>query len=522
MIPSLYNGSISTSACSAASIPLPDLFGAEFLSLEATLTSNYSQYIGTGYYTNHGPVNITDVSFCNVTLSYTHPGQNDTVTVQVLLPTDTWNGRLQAIGGGGWQAGLYLPSLMGMKAAVGEGYSTVSTDAGLGSDVFPTNWGLLSSGNVNLFLLQNLASVSLNDAAIIAKSITTSFYGEAPKYSYFSGCSQGGRQGLMLAQRYPDAFDGIVASAPAINWNDFVVGDFWPSYIMDTVGEYPPACEIDAITSAALAACDADDGLKDGILSNPASCIFNAIELVGTTINCTTLGTTRTISSAAATIVQETWSGAKRPDNSSIWYGPYMGSALTGSITDPALLSTICSLNGTCTAGSFEIAEDWIKIFLKKDSGADVRGLTHEQFDKFAEMSTQQFDSIIGTNDPDLSGFRNRGGKMITYHGMADTIIPTRGTEHYYDAVMALDPNVHDFYRVFLAPGLGHCFGGAGPYPDTAFDAMRAWVETGVAPETLVATSVGSTSFIQRPLSSDLMSWPIALLLQELAVSREK
>lgn len=298
-----FSGSLPSLACSA--IPTPSVFGAEFLSMTTTFITNYSQFVHAGYYTNHGSVNVTNASFCNVTLTYTHPGQNDSINVQVWLPADNWNGRLQAIGGGGWQAGLYTPSLMGMTAAVGEGYSTVSTDAGLGSQVYPTDWALLSPGNVNLYLLQDLASVSLNDMAIIGKAVTASFYGEAPKYSYFSGCSQGGRQGMMLAQRYPDAFDGIAASAPAINWSNFVFSDYWPSLVMRLLGEFPPACEFDAISAAALHACDGLDGVVDGIIADIDACCFNPTSMVGKTINCSTLnGVPRTISSAAAIIIK--------------------------------------------------------------------------------------------------------------------------------------------------------------------------------------------------------------------------
>lgn len=298
-----YNVSATFTACSA--IPTPSLYGAEFLSMETTFVANHSQFVHAGLYTNHGSVNVTNANFCNVTLRYTHPGQGDIINVQVWLPTDSWNGRLQAIGGGGWQAGLYAPSLMGMTAAVGEGYSTVSTDAGLGSQVYPTDWALLSPGNVNLYLLQDLGSVSLNDMAIIGKAVSTSFYGQPPKYSYFSGCSQGGRQGLMLAQRYPDAFDGIAASAPAINWSSFIFSDFWPSFMMKMLGEYPPACELDAITAAALDACDGLDGVVDGVIADIDACHFSAESIVGKTINCSTFdGASRSISSASATIIE--------------------------------------------------------------------------------------------------------------------------------------------------------------------------------------------------------------------------
>lgn len=305
MIPSLFNGSVTADACSASSIPYPTLFGAEFLSLEANFVTNYTKNVHAGYYINHGGVSVENLNFCNVTISYTHPGENDTINVQVWMPSDIWNGRLQSIAGAGWQAGLHYAGLMAMTAAMGEGYATAGTDAGLGSDVYPTNWALVSEGNPNLYLLQNLASVSLNDASIIAKDVINSYYGQRPKYSYFNGCSQGGRQGMMLAQRYPDAYDGIAASAPAINWAQFSVGDFWPSFVMDTLGEYPPSCEIDAITKASIEACDGIDGVVDNVISDPDACNFDPRSVVGNTINCTNFGLERSISAAAATIVQE-------------------------------------------------------------------------------------------------------------------------------------------------------------------------------------------------------------------------
>ncbi|KAG9229201.1 feruloyl esteras-like protein B precursor [Amylocarpus encephaloides] len=496
---SLYDGTIAPAACAASSIPYPSLYGAEFLSLETNLISNYSENVHSSFYSNHGSVNITNASFCNVTVSYTHPGRNDKINVQVWLPADSWNGRLQMVGGGGWQAGLSYFSLMAMTAAMGEGYSTVSTDAGLGSDATPVNWGLLSPGNVNLNLLQDLASVSLNDAAVIAKSITNSFYGQPPKYSYFSGCSQGGRQGLMLAQKYPEAFDGIAASAPANNWNSLLMTIAWPQFLMDSLKEYPPSCEFDAITTAAVEACDGKDGLVDGIVSDDR-CVFDPMTLVGKTINCTNFGTERQISPTAATIVQSIWSGPKTRNNTSIWFGPNRDSSFSAGLYTPAMISNDCSSNGTCSRQPLELSEDWIKLFVLKNASADLSTMTHEQFDRVAHASFQEYHSMLDTNDPDLSRFRDRGGKMVGYHGMADAIIPVRGSEYYYDTVAAMDSNVHDYYRLFLAPGIAHCFGGAGAYPDTTFDAMRKWVEEGTTPDTLDATIQDTTPAVKRPL----------------------
>lgn len=119
------------------------------------------------------------------------------------------------------------------------------------------------------------------------------------------------------------------------------------------------------------------------------------------------------------------WSGAKRVDNSSIWFGVNKDAVLTGKETDLAIVPTICTANGTCTGGSFELSQDWIKLFILKNSSADISNMTHEEFDRIAHASVQEYDSIIGTNDPDLSQFRARGGKMISYRGMVSRALPT-------------------------------------------------------------------------------------------------
>lgn len=135
-------------------------------------------------------------------------------------------------------------------------------------------------------LLKDFASVALNDAAVVAKDFTREFYGHGPRYSYWNGCSTGGRQGLMLAQRYPTAYDGILANAPAINWPEFIVAEYWPQFVMNQMNTHPPPCVIDAITAAAVKACDGNDGVKDAVISEPSRCQFNASTTVSQKVNC--------------------------------------------------------------------------------------------------------------------------------------------------------------------------------------------------------------------------------------------
>lgn len=150
------------------------------------------------------------------------------------------------------------------------GYAAANTDAGHSFwDLFTAvtqakSWALTSPGNVDWTLLQNFASISLDDATNLAKKVTESFYGNAPKYSYWNGCSTGGRQGLIHAQRYPKNYDGILAAAPATNWVDFVIAELWGQVVMKKEKYFPPTCELEAIRQAAIEACDEIDGVKAG------------------------------------------------------------------------------------------------------------------------------------------------------------------------------------------------------------------------------------------------------------------
>lgn len=151
-------------ACNSAAIPLPSLFGAEILVLTANVVQNFSQEVSDQMYYNHPPISVKGVNFCNITVTYTHPGQDDSISVEAWLPMDHWNGRLQASGGGGWTAGRLPLSYTAMAGAIGDGYAATTTDAGFGQNsFFPEPWALRSPGNVDLFALQNIASVSLND-----------------------------------------------------------------------------------------------------------------------------------------------------------------------------------------------------------------------------------------------------------------------------------------------------------------------------------------------------------------------
>jgi Tannase and feruloyl esterase len=407
--------------CTAQAIPYPIVFGTEFLSLTATVVSNYTAVAPAIYNYNHPDLVAENVNFCNITVSYTHPGVNDKVIVETWLPLEGWNERLQASGGGGLAAGRFFLSYWDMDGAISQGYAAVTTDAGLGSSSSWEPWALLSPGNPNIEIFQDFGSLSLNEQALIGKALVESFYGIPPKYSYFSGCSQGGRQGLMLAQRYPTAYNGIAASAPANNWDEFIMNIFYPTLIMQLLGEFPPPCEFDALRAAAIEFCDPLDGVTDGIVSSLYDCPFDPMSVVGKTISCATFGNaTRRISKAAAITANATWTGARSANGSFLWYGVNYDADLSGDLTNSgyALDATLCSSNGTCTGSPSYLVTGWIQNFIEKNPDFDYTNMTHEQYDSIFHAGKQQFDSMYSANDPDLTEFKKAGGKMLTYHGL--------------------------------------------------------------------------------------------------------
>jgi hypothetical protein len=314
-----------------------------------------------------------------------------------------------------------------MSGAAAEGYATVTTDAGIPSPS-PDTWALPSPGHVDRTRLQDFASVGLHDAALAAKSLITNFYGQGPKYSYWSGCSQGGRQGYMFAQQYPDVFDGIAAASPAIN-AAFLTAAQFPQQVMNEMKEYPRACELDALTTAAIKACDGDDGAVDGIISDPDKCHFSPYPLVGTVVNCSSISspTTMRISEAAAKVADAAWNGARGANGTFLWYTPGHAANLTN--TDLGVAVTDCSTNATCTGQGVSLVTDWIRLFVEKDAKFDVTSMSRQEYERVFRAGVAEYDTIIGTNSPDLSAFRKAGGKMITYHGQVSYHICCRSSQ---------------------------------------------------------------------------------------------
>ena len=440
------------------------------------------------------------VAFCRVQLTV-----QPQINIEVWLPPPgSWNHRFQAVGGGGY-AGVISYSTLAMAVtgdAVTGQFATASTDTGhpaggtangqVGANSAQGGGGFAlntTTHTLNEGLIVDFASRSLHEMTQKAKALIRAYYGQSQKFSYWNGCSTGGRQGLMEAHRFPEDYDGILAGAPAINWDRFIPAELWPEVVMNlAVGQPIATSKLEAVRVAAVKACDALDGVVDGVISNPGRCRFDPHALQCGKTGAPTDGTCLTPGEAEA--VQQIRSGARGPHGEFLWYGLEPGASYAG-LAGPF---------------PFTIALDHWNLWIEQNPQLDWHVLTIPSFARGFRESQRKFHSVIGTDDPDLSAFHARGGKLITYHGWTDQLIFPRGSIDYFGRATAANggpERLGTFYRLFMVPGMNHCargagavnFGQSGVVPaalDAQHDAVVAlqhWVEQGTAPENFIATT---------------------------------
>ena len=312
----LYSLSNALACSSIRNIKVP---GAEVLSITAIAKTNVS--------VPESVINpaVSGLNICDVTLILTHPGANDTVTVEVWLPISGWNGRFQATGGGGFSVGYGPP---GLAPAVAVGYSAVSSDGGNFGAGFALLPDALVDGHVNWPLLLNYASRSVHDMTVAGKAITEQYYGKAAEYSYFTGCSNGGREGYVSAMMYPDDFDGILAVSPGINEPEIGMAIQWPYVVMQNERTAPSQCVFQTFVNASIALCDGLDGVEDGIISNLEDCHFDPFSLVGKRVTCD--GKTTVVDHETAYVVGKIYNGPIAPNGARLWNGLNTGTGFNG------------------------------------------------------------------------------------------------------------------------------------------------------------------------------------------------
>ncbi|KAF9697864.1 hypothetical protein EKO04_004376 [Ascochyta lentis] len=467
----------------------------DILSLTATPQHDFTSSRG-------GPLQpaLSGLNFCQVRVHVTHRGTNDKVLVEAWLPLthDDWNGRFQATGGAGFETGMFGAHL---GRAVLDGWAAVSTDGGSGSEnlsqVSDVSWALKDSknGSLDWNLLHNFASRSPVDQINIGKVITEQYYGKAPHHSYWNGCSTGGRQGYMIAQKYPHLVDGILAEAPAFNFVNLVTGEFWPQLAMNQQKTFLSNCEFEYFRLQAVEKCDMLDGVRDGMIDDPELCDFDPFEIVGHETQCD--GKHVDITLEMATVVDHILKGPKQVPWGPIFYGVNPGNRFE------QLANISIAEDGTRSQNPLGICETWMKNIVLRNPAARLDQLDFTSYFGYWAQANYELGGLLNHVDPDLSLLKASGAKLLTWHGTDDNAIPYQNTVAYRKRVEGAMGGAHavdQFYRLFLAPGIEHCGGGTGAIPKS-LATLVDWVEKDEAPETLEAeTTTARGELVTRDL----------------------
>src|SRR5215813_2714501 len=393
--------------------------------------------------------------FCRVTATL-KPSSDSDIKIEVWLPANGWNGKFQAVGNGGW-AGVI--SYSAMAEAVRAGYASASTDTG-------------HVGGRGTFALDHPEKLvdfswrSEHEMTVKAKTLIQAFYSAPPKLSYWNGCSTGGRQGLKEAQMFPNDYDGIIAGAPA---NRTAISLWIAHAVLKDPASYIPPAKYSVIHQAAVAACDAADGLNDGLIDNPAKCHFDPAVLLckgGDAPSCLT--------EAQVAAAKKIYSPA---------INPRTGVELFSSLVPGTELGWgVQALGPEPSANIY----DQYRYVVFKDANWDWKTFN---FDSDVERGDQPENLIMNATNPNMKAFFARGGKLLVYHGWSDPNVPTPNTIKYYNSVvenLGGAAKASSNIRLFLEPGMGHCGGGEGPNVFDKVGALEQWVEKGIAPDQLI------------------------------------
>jgi len=394
-------------------------------------------------------------SFCRVAATL-RPTTDSEIKIEVWLPeARAWNGKYEAAGNGGWGGSINYGD---MTAALSRGYATSSTDTGHAG-------GRASFAIGHPEKLIDFGYRSIHEMTLAAKQVIAAFYGDAPKLSYFAGCSSGGRQALMEAQRFPEDYDGIIAGAPTNNWTKLMFGRIWVAQatLSDPAAFIDPS-QYPIIHRAVLDACDALDGVKDGVLENPTQCHFDPAALAcknGAGLACLT--------KAQVQAAQKIYTSSNNPvTHEEIFPAMERGSELVWK---------------TLAGGPKPIllADDYFRYVVFDDAHWDFKTLN---FTSHVSKALERDAGVLSATNPDLRPFFAHGGKLIHYHGWTDQQVMPRNSIHYYESVAT----TADSYRLFMVPGMNHCRGGDGPDTFDMLSALEQWREHQKAPDAILAS----------------------------------
>lgn len=418
-----------------------------------------------------------------------HPSADSNIGIEVWMPLSSWSGRYVQLGNGGLAGSINHATLYPQIAS---GHAVAATDDGHTGAGTDGSWAV---GHPEKRIDFGYRAVHVTN--VVAKRIVAEFYGRAARFAYFNGCSEGGREALMEAQRYPEDFNGILAGSPAHAWMSLMAGFAWNSQaVLKDPASYIPAAKRELIEKAALQACGAQDGYSDPFVQHPLACHFNPAELL-----CKGSDETSCLTAPQLTALQKIYSGANSSTGQKLSTGYQPGAeaeagppgvSFSSYVYGPAPPVTLDLLFSSSFYGGF--------LFER----ADYSSLTFN-FDDDVQRANSALGDIMNATNPDLHAFKAHGGKLLHYHGWNDGSPPPLSSVDYYRAVVAKmggATQTEDFYRLYMVPGMMHCGLGAGPNsfgnlldrsntrdPEhNVFTALQEWVEKGRPPQRIIAT----------------------------------
>ena len=406
----------------------------------------------------------TKLPFCRVAVSVKPVADSD-IRFELWMPASGWNGKFVGVGNGGYSGEIWY---WAMTEPLARGYATASTDTGHQGSVVDASFAAGHSEKWTDFAYR-----AVHEMTVTSKAIVAAFYGNPTRRAYWNGCSTGGRQGLMEAQRYPEDYDGIIAGAPANYMSRLSAQFIWVSQALHKEpGSFIPPDKLQVLHSGVVNACDARDGVNDGVLENPASCKFDPAVLA-----CKGTDTSSCLTPPQVEAARQIYGGSMNPrTKQALFPGLAPGGELGWSEgVGQAMKEPIPLVTGI------------FKFVVFNDPNWNYQSF---DFDKDIARSDQAGRSIDAI-EPNLKTFFNRGGKLLQYHGWADPGIPPQNSINYYTSVLAANggaSKVSDSYRLFMVPGMNHCGGGAGPDRFDALSALDTWVEQKQPPNQILAS----------------------------------
>lgn len=398
------------------------------------------------------------------------PSSDSEIKMEIWMPVSNWNGKYLAVGNGAFNGTISYDAMM---ASLARGYATSSTDTGHTGG--GAAWALGHPEKVIDFGWR-----AMHETAVASKQLIESYYGKDPQFSYFNGCSAGGRQGMKAAQRFPADFDGIIAGAPGLDWTGRAAGAVRiEKRLQQNEAARLGQAERQLLHSAVMQSCDLNDGVKDGVLENPKRCTFDPGVL-----ECKGGETTACLTPPQVETARMIYAGAVNPKTKRLINGLERGSEL--GWTD---------LGWTASARATGL--DQFRFLVFRDPSWVVQKFNFETDIVLAEERNEDINAL----DPNLKPFISGGGKLISYHGWGDPqIAPAAATQYYESVVQKLGgrDKVDGSYRLFMAPGMGHCRGGNGPNTFDMVTALEQWVEKGVAPDQITATISRPAAMVDR------------------------